>query len=342
MIRQFGLVALLFATHVGAGPAAADPIADFYHGKTMTLVVGFSPGGDYDLRLRMVGRYIARYIPGHPTVVVNNMPGGAGVVAANWLANVAPRDGTAILAITQNLPGVQAMNSTPGIKYDVRRFNWLGNTTDTPDVINAWYTTGIHSIKDVMERELVVGATATASGSYLYPHVLNLVAGTKFKIVTGYAGGNNINLAMERGEVGGRGSNSWASWKSTHPQWLAEHKIIILVQVGIKKNPELPDVPLMQDLAKNDMDRKVLAFLSAGTAISRPLVTTPDTPPERVEMLRRAFEATMKDPDFIAEAKKTKTDISPMTGPQAQAIAAATVATPRDVVERAKELSLAK
>jgi tripartite-type tricarboxylate transporter receptor subunit TctC len=205
-------------------------------------------------------------------------------------------------------------------------------------VVTSWHTSGVRTIEDAMQRELVVGATGNASGSYLYPHALNLMVGTKFKIVTGYPGGNDVNLAMERGEVGGRGSNSWAAWKSTRPQWLAEKKIFMLVQVGVKRNPELPDVPTMQDLGKTDIDRAVLTFISADTAISRPLVTNEGVPRERVEALRRAFDATMKDPEFLAEAEKTKTDISAMTGEEAQKIAEATIATPPEVIARAKEL----
>src|SRR5438046_2127069 len=235
------LLALLTALSVlafAAAPAAAQSVADFYRGKTITMVVGTSPGGAYDLRLRMVARHIGRHLPG------------------------------------------------------------------------------------------------TASGSFLYPHALNRLVGTKFKIVTGYPGGNDINLAMERGEVGGRGSNSWASWKSTRPQWLAEKKVFILVQVGVKRNPELAEVPTMQELAKNDADRQVLEFISADTAISRPLVTNAGVPRERVAALRRAFDATMKDPEFLAEAERTKTDISPMTGEEAHKIATATIHTQPDGLAR--------
>ena len=271
------VVLTAFLLALAAAPAAADPVEDFYRGKTISAVVGTSPGGDYDLRLRMVARHMGRHIPGNPTIVVSNMPGGGQMLVANWLANVAPRDGTAIVAISQNLPVHQATGAQ-GVKYDVRQFNWIGNTTDTPNVINSWYTTGIRTIADVMQRELVVGATGIASGSYLYPYALNRLVGTKFKIVTGYPGGNDVNIAMERGEVGGRGSNSWASWKSTRPQWLAEKKIFILVQVALKRIPELPDVPTMAELAKNDIDRKVLTFISADTAISRPLVTNQGVP----------------------------------------------------------------
>ncbi len=331
------LAAPLATLLLAAMPAAADPVEDFYRGKSLSMLVGTSPGGDYDLRLRMVARHIGRHIPGNPTVVVNNMPGGGGLVVANWLANVAPRDGSVVVAITQNLPVHQATGAA-GVKFDVREFNFIGNTTDTPNVINSWHTTDIRTIDDAMRRELVLGATGIASGSYLYPHALNQLVGTKFKIVTGYPGGNDINIAMERGEVGGRGSNSWASWKSTRPQWLAEKKIYILVQVGVKRNPELSDVPTMQELAKNDSDRQVLAFISADTAISRPLVTNQGVPRERVAALRRAFDATMKDPQFLAEAERSKTDISPMTGEEAQKIAAATINTPPDVLARANAL----
>src|SRR5882757_1434107 len=320
-----------------AMPADAQSVADFYRGKTITMAVGTSPGGDYDLRMRMVGRYLGKYIPGNPTVIATNMPGAGQMLVANWLANVAPKDGTVMVALSQNMAVNQATGAS-GVKYDVRQFNWIGNTTDSPNVTNSWFTTGIRTIQDVMERELVVGATGTASGSFLYPYALNQLVGTKFKIVTGYPGGNDINLAMERGEVGGRGSNSWASWKSTRPQWLAEKKIFILVQVGLKRNAELAEIPTMQELAKNDMDRQVLEFISADTAISRPLVTNAGVPRERVAALRRAFDATMKDPEFLAEAEKTKTDISPMTGEEAQKIAAATINAAPAVRARASAL----
>jgi len=337
MPRRGALVLLPVLVLLLAIPAEAQPVADFYRGKTITMATGTSPGGDYDLRLRMVARHISKYIPGNPTITVINMPGGGGLVVANWLANIAPKDGTAVVAVTQNLAVHQATGAA-GIKFDVREFNWIGNTTDTPNVITAWHATGIRTIQDVMERELVVGATGRASGSFLYPYSLNQLVGTKFKIVTGYPGGNDVNIAMERGEVGGRGSNSWAAWKSTRPQWVAEKKIFNLVQVALRRNAELADVPTLMELAKNDEDRQVLAFISADTAISRPLTTNAGVPADRVEALRRAFTATMKDPAFLAEAAKTETDISPMTGEEVQKIAVATINTPPQVLKRAHAL----
>jgi tripartite-type tricarboxylate transporter receptor subunit TctC len=301
------------------------------------MVIGVSSGGDYDRRARLIARHMGRHIPGNPSIVPNNMPGGGGLVAANWLANVAPRDGTVLLMIAQNLPLVQAIGTTSA-KFDVRKFFWLGGTTDTPNVINSWHTTGIRTVQDVMQRELVVAATGIGSGSYYYPAALNALAGTKFKIVSGYPGGNEANLAMERGEVGGRGSNSWASWKSTRPHWLAENKIIMLVQIALKRDPELKDVPTMQELARNEADARVLTFLSADTAIARAVVTAPEVPAERVAALRAAFAATMKDKQFLAEAEKMMMDLSVSAGEETQAVAASIVDTPPEIVTRAKAI----
>ena len=250
---------------------------------------------------------------------------------------MAPRDGTVLHAIFQNMPVLQAIGSQ-GVEFDVRRFGWIGNTTNSPNVINSWHTTGIKTIQDVMTRELVVGAPGAASTSYIYPAALNALVGTKFKIVAGYPGGNDVNLAMEKGEVGGRGSNSWASWKSGHPHWLAEKKVTILVQIGLQRASDLPDVPLMFELAKNDEDRQVLTFMSADMGISRAFVTTYDVPPARLEALRNAFDRMIKDPDFIAEADKMKMDISPSTGLEAQKVAESMLSMPPNIVQRAKVL----
>jgi tripartite-type tricarboxylate transporter receptor subunit TctC len=331
------LAAALLPLFVLAPAARADAIADFYHGKTMQMIIATSPGGDYDTRGRLLARHMGRLIPGDPTIVAQNMPGGVGIAAANYMANAAPRDGTVLHMLMQNMPAHQAIGGN-GVKFDTRKLIFIGNTTDTPNVINSWYTTGIKTIDDVRQRELAVGAAGTATASAYYPAALNAMAGTKFKIVTGYPGGNDVNLAMEKGEVGGRGSNAWASWKSSRPQWIAEQKINVLVQIGLKRHPDLPDVPLLFELANNDQDREVLRFISADTAISRAAVTTPDTPPDRVAALRKAFMDTMRDPQFLAEAEKMQVDISPLSGEDSQAIADKIVSTSPPVVARAKLL----
>jgi tripartite-type tricarboxylate transporter receptor subunit TctC len=328
---------LLAVVAAAVMPAAADPVADFYRGKTVTMLVATSPGGDYDTRGRLIARHIGRHIPGEPQVVVRNMPGAVGLQAANWLANIAPKDGTVLHMIMQNMSAHQAMGG-PGVEFDTRKFFWIGNTTDSPNVINSWHTTGIKTIQEVMTKELIVGAPGTATSSVYYPKAMNALLGTKFKIVSGYPGGNDVNIAMERGEVGGRGSNSWASWKSTRPHWLKDEKIYILVQVGLKRHPELANVPLLTELAKNDDDRAVLAFLSADTELTRAVVTTPGVPAERVSALRRAFDATMKDPQFLAEANKMNIDVSPSTGEEAQKVAEMIANTPPKVLARTKEI----
>jgi tripartite-type tricarboxylate transporter receptor subunit TctC len=332
-------VAGIFLALIGlaSSTVAADPIADFYRGKSITMVIATAPGGDYDLRARLISRHMARHIPGNPTIVPRNMPGSVGIQAMNYMANVAPKDGTAIHAIMQNMSTHQALGG-PGVEFDTRKFFWIGNTTDTPNVINSWHTTGIRTIQDVMTQELVVGAPGQATNSVYYPKALNELVGTKFKIVSGYPGGNQVNLAMERGEVGGRGSNSWASWKATKPDWLREKKIFILVQVALKRNPELADVPTMIELAKSDEDKAVMTFLSADVPIARSYVTTPGVPKERVEALRRAFDATMKDPDFVAEANKLNMDMSPSTGEEAQRYSDLIANTPANVLARAKAI----
>ena len=333
------LTAALVAPIIAAAtvPATADPVADFYRGKTIQMIVGVSAGGDYDLRARLLARHLSKHIPGNPKIVPQNMLGAGGLVAANWMTNVAPKDGTALLAISSNLPVGQAVG-LDGVKYDVRKFSYIGNTTDSPNVINSWHTTGITRIEQVMEKELVVGATGRSSGSYYYPAALNAFAGTKFKVVFGYRGGADVNIAMERGEVGGRGSNLWASWVSTRPQWLAEKKIHMLVQIGLKRNPDLKDVPLMQELVKAELHKQVMTFISADTAIARSIVTTPDVPAERVAALRAAFDAAMKDPALLKEAAQAHQDISPTTGVEAQKIADSIANASSAVVAEAKKI----
>lgn len=317
--------------------AAADPVADFYRGKTMLIIIATAPGGDYDNRARLLARHMHRHIPGAPTIVPQNMPGAVGVQAANYMATVAPQDGTIMHAIMQNMAAHQAIGGL-ATKYDVTKFGWIGNSTDSPNLISSWHTTGITRFEQVLERELVVGAPGTATSSVYYPHALNVLVGAKFKIISGYPGGNNVNMAIERGEVGGRGSNSLAAWKATKPDWLREGKLHHLVQIALKRHPELAQVPLMHELAKNEQDRQVLEFLSSDIPLSRAYVTTPGVPAERLSALRKAFGATMKDAAFIAEAEKAQIDISPSTGEDAERIVAGILATPAAVVARAKSI----
>ena len=328
------LSSLMLAAAIG--PARAEAVADFYKGKSISMVVQTTTGNDYDNRGRLFARYMGDLLPGKPTIVTRNMPGGGGVVASNWLAKVAPRDGTVLSMIMQTASMNQALGMGQ-IQYDVRELGWIGNTSDTPSVVTVWHTVGAKTIEDAKTREIVLGGTV-GTASVIYPKVLNELVGTKFKVVTGYPGGNQINLAMESGEVQGRGSNSWSSWKSTRPKWVAENKIFNLVQIALKRASDLQDVPLMMELAQNDFDRELLRFLSADTAIARAMVTTPGVPADRLAALRDAFDASMKLPALIEEANKLQMDLAWLSGVESHKIAASIIETDPKVVARARDI----
>jgi tripartite-type tricarboxylate transporter receptor subunit TctC len=331
--RVFVLIGIgALAVAPAAAQTAGSAVADFYRGKTMSMIIPSSPGGDYDLRARMVAQYMSRYIPGNPTIVPRNMPGGGGITAANWLHVQAPRDGTVLETPLSTMPLAQAMKMR-GVQFDVTQWSWIGNTTNSPNVISAWHTSGIKTIDDAKKREVILGAPGANTPSAYNPLALNALVGTRFKLIVAYPGGNDVNLALERGEVEAR-HNIWASWVSGHPQWLKEKKIIQLVQIGLVKHPDLPDVPLMMDLAKTPEDRAALKLMSSDVAFARPFATTPGVPAERVAALRRAFDATMKDADLLAECAKANRDLSPSTGEQVQTVVEEVLRAPEPVLAK--------
>jgi tripartite-type tricarboxylate transporter receptor subunit TctC len=260
------------------------------------------------------------------------MPGGGGLSLPNWVHNVAPRDGTVLQIVLQSMPFHQAMGGN-GVRFDVREWAWVGNTTKSPNVIVAWHTSGIKSIEDATKREVILGAPGANNAAVFNPLALNMIAGTKFKFIVAFPGGTDVNLAMERGEVDGR-HNSWAAFVSTHSEWIKERKILPLVQIGLERHPDLKDVPMFIDLARNDDDRSVMRLLASETAISRPISTTPGVPGDRVQALRRAFDATVQDKEFVAEMERARADISPSTGEEVQAVVEQIVATPKPVLDR--------
>ncbi len=333
---RLGLCAAAFA---GAlllmQPAQAQTPAEFYKGKNIDLIIGFTQGGGYDVYARVVGRHMEKHIPGQPKIIPTQMTGAGSRKAAGYVYSVAHQDGTTIATADQSLPLQQALEE-PGLQYVADKLLWVGNVNADINTLAVWATSGITSIEQCKTQEVVLGATGPNTSAQ-YPQVMNNLIGTKFKIISGYPGGADINLAMERGEVTGRGSNAWASWKSTKADWLRDKKINILVQIGLEKAPDLPDVPLMMDLAKNDEDRALLRLLSAPTAIGRPIFTTPNVPQDRLTALRRAFDATMKDADFLAEAEKAQLDLNPVSGERLQEIVAEIVAAPKPIAKRLNE-----
>lgn len=309
------VIMLTAATSLAAtvASARAGDVADFYRGKRIDLIIGYATGGGYDLYARLLGRFIGAHIPGKPTVVTQNMPGAGSRNAANWLYTIAPKDGTVIACLGQATPTDQALDQ-PGVRFDARKFNWIGNLSVVNNILFVSATTGVTTIEEAKKKSLAIGASGASSPSVLYPQVSNNLLGTKFKIVSGYPGGSEINIAVERHEVDGRGSDSWASIKSTRPDWLRDHAINILFQIGPRRESELRDVPLWTDLAGNDEERQVLEILSGDVSVGRPILTAPGVPAERVAALRQAFDETMRDPQFIAAARQSNMDINPMSG----------------------------
>lgn len=319
-----------------AGAASADPVADFYKGKQMQFIIRSNAGGGYDQYSRLLGRHIVKHIPGTPTMLPVNMPGGGGLQAANFIAQAAPKDGTYLTMVSQGLPMDQALGLNKGLQADMKTFNWIGNMSDSNQLTVTWHTSPTKTIEDAMTRETVIGATGAGSISTQVPAVLNNVVGTKFKVIFGYPGGADINLAMERGELEGRATNPWASYVSVTPHYVAEKKLNILVQVGMRKDKDLPNVPLMRDLAKTPEQKAILDYISKAVAVGRPVGTTPNVPQDRVAALRKAFDATLVDPAFVAEADKQKMEISAMNGEELQQIIADIIDAPIDLLEKVR------
>ena len=319
-------------------PARADAVADFYRGKSVSLYIGSTPGAGYDIYARLVARHLGAHIPGRPTILPRNMAGGEGRIAAGYVYTVVAHDGLSLAAINRSVALAQAMGDA-SLQFDIARFNWIGNPASDNSTLVTWHDTGVATIDEARRREVTIGATGDGNSS-IYPKVLNALAGTRFKVISGYPGGNEVNLAMEKGEVGGRGDNAWTSWKSARPDWLREHKINILVQIGLTPAPDLPGVPLLIDLARNDEDRALLTLLSAPAAIGHPIVTSPGVPEARVAALRQAFDDTVADPGFRAEAAQLKREIDPVGGVALQRIVAEILATPAPVRARLAALVL--
>jgi tripartite-type tricarboxylate transporter receptor subunit TctC len=323
-------------TCLGGSPAAADAVAEFYKGKQIRFIVRTTVGGDYDQYTRLLARFMGKYIPGNPSMVVVNMPGGGGIAAANYMAQVAPRDGTVIGIVSQGLAVDQALGSSPQLKADLREFNWIANVVYSNQLLVVWHTSPTKTLEDAKRRVTAVGTTGAGSASVQYPAFYNNVLGTKFRIVFGYPGGQHIDLAMERGEVEGRGTNTYSGWMASKPTWIPEKKIIPLIQSGLEKEPALPHVPLIVDQPVRDQDRPLLRFMANSATVGRPLATTPGVPAERVAALRAAFAATIRDSEFIATAKKENMEIRPQTAEELTQVILQLLTAPQDVRDRMK------
>jgi tripartite-type tricarboxylate transporter receptor subunit TctC len=316
--------------------ASADPVEDFYRDKTLTLTT-YSSGGGNDVLARLIANYMRKYIPGNPVIVVKGIIGAAGLTEANFLYNTAARDGTVFGTVNRGTAFASLFGAN-GAQFDALKFNWIGNATRDVQLGVSWRTSPIKSIEDATKNELIVGATAIDGETAQVPLLLNATTGTKFKVVTGYSGGGEILLAMERGEVSGRISWTLESLLATKPKWLADGTVNVLFQSGSTRNPHLPNVPLALDYAKGPAERRVLELLFTKLDLARPYVLPPGVPRERVAAMRNAFTATMKDPEFVAAATKLQIEISAMDGEQTRAIVETALASPPEVIQRIREI----
>jgi tripartite-type tricarboxylate transporter receptor subunit TctC len=315
-------------------PAETPTAAEFYKGKTITLITSTGVGGTYDVVARLVARYMPHYIAGNPTIIVQNMPGGGNVLATNYMFNIAPKDGTAIATIHSAMPLQQVLDAG-GVRYDSDKFNWLGSTGPQNEVILVWHTAGIKTLEEAMQKEIVLGGTGAGAGIVLLPAVVNNLLGTKFKIVAGYRTSEDVNLGMERGEVAAR-AFGFGSITSQHPDWLTEHKVTFLVQSGARRDKLLPDVPLTTEAAKTSEQRQIFQLIASAPALGQPYVAPPGLPEERLAVLRNAFAATLKDQAFLADAAKIRFDIDTISAEDVSQIVHDTIHAPPDIVAKAK------
>ncbi len=314
-------------------PAQAEPVADFYRGKTINMLIGVGVGGEYDLQARLVARHIGKHIPGNPNVVPQNMTGAGGINMANYLYNTAARDGTFVAMMGNNFPATQAVGSK-AVRFDAGKMQWLGTIAPVVETMAVWHTAGVKSVDDLRKRETVAGASGRGAITYFYPAMMNAFLRTKFKIVTGYPGGNQINLAMERGEVEAR-NNTWSSWKATKGQWVKDKLITVVAQAGPRARDL--DAPSVEELARTPDDRLTIELIVSGAQLGRPFATTPDVPAERLAALREAFRLTMKDPEFLKDTAQMGFEVNPVYGEPMQKIVEKVLSTPKPLAERAKE-----
>jgi tripartite-type tricarboxylate transporter receptor subunit TctC len=317
-------------------PASAQSAAGYYSGKQIKMIIGLGAGGGYDLWARTVARHIGRHLPGNPTVIAQNMEGAGSFRAATYMATQAPRDGTAMALIARDA-SLGPITGNPGAQFDPTKFSWLGTTTTETNICMSYKTAAVKTVQDLLERELLVGDNGAGTGTGNYPKALNALLGLKFKIIRGYGSSVDVQLAMERGEVEGY-CESLESVVTKRPDWIVTKTINVLFQGGVAPNPDLAGVPFINDLARNADDRKAIEFLYAGQGIGRPFFAPPGLAPDMLKMLRAAFDATMEDPEFVAEVRQKKLTLEPQNGEFLEKLIARIYATPKPIVERVGNL----
>ena len=329
---------LLSLQTIGLTSALADPVADFYKGRQLHIIVSSDAGGAYDTYARLMAQVYASHIPGNPTIVVQNMPGASGLRTGNHMFKAAARDGTVIAATHSSVP-TAPLTSRSAASFEANQFSWIGSITSDPFVGYVWHTTSIQTFDDTLKTETIMGGNAIGAAGVDYAIVARELTGAKLKIVTGYPNSTDVKLAMERGEVHGTFANAYGSLRTAEPTWIKEKKIRIIIQHGLSKHRDLPDVPLMIDYVKDAADRQAVEFMLARQEFSKPYAAPPEVPAERLAILRKAFDATMKDPAFLAEIEKANLAVdSPMAAPELAAMIAKVAKTPASAVKRIEDM----
>ena len=321
-------------------PAAAGGVEDFYKGKSVSLIIGYSVGGGYDLYGRLLARHMAQYIPGRPTIVPQNLTGAGSLRAANFLYSAAPRDGTVLGTFGRTIATTPLL-APAGAQFDATRFTWLGSITNEVSLCVTWHSSPVKTWKDSLEKEVVMGGEGSGADPDVYTLLYKNVFGAKWKLVAGYPGTNDTMLAMERGEVDGLCGLSWGTLIARHRKWYEEKRVNLVIQAALRKQPELPDVPLALDLVKNEEQVQILKLFLTSQEMARPFAAPPDIPADRRQALIAAFEQTMRDPEFLAEARKLDIDVNPLGAGKMQSLLAELYSTPKAVIEKAA-LAVAK
>jgi len=327
-------IALLAAVVICIAPraATAQPAEPFYKGKTITIVIGSPPGGGYDFYGRLIARHLGRNLAGNPAIIAQNMPGAGSLLAANHIYAVAPRDGTRLGVVGQTIAHEEA-EGNPGVKYKSNEFNWIGRATSVLEVAVSGPLSRTRTIQDAMARETPFAGTGAGSLSELYPKLLNALAGTKFKVISGYQGSAPAMRAIESGEVDAAG-NSWTSLMLTRRPMIEQKQIAVLVQYMAERSAELPDTPTVVEIARTEAGRQILAFYASSAEIGRAMLAPPGLPPERVHELRRAFDAMLKDPQFLVEIEKTRAEFHPASGEAVQKLIETATKVPKPLVDQ--------
>ena len=336
LIWLAGAAAALHA-NLSADQAAAQTPAEFYKGKAIEVGISSTVGGGYDAHARMLARHMSKYIPGNPTIVPRNIDGAGGLRLANLLYNTAPRDGTSFGTIYR-ATAFEPLFGNKAAQFDATRFTWIGSASSEVSLCVSWHTSGIANFDDLLIKDLVVAHSGAGADAYQFSKIINGVLGTRMRLVGGYRGGNEMLLAMERGEVGGRCGWSWSSVQATRKDWIERKQVNLLIQLALGKHPDLPEVPLVVELAKTDEQRSILKLVFARQQIAYPFLAPPDVPRDRAEILRAAFLKAMADPELQADARKARLEIMPVDGDEVQKLVSELYATPSPVVRKVVDM----